>query len=164
MSVEGEQTPLAPPRADIPAVPASAVAARRRLSDGPIEIIVSWLLRVGVWASIVTIVAGLVMLVVTDHTALTRAHAGGLNGLLKDGLSGQPASISSYGDALLSLRHGQSFGVIMVGLMILLATPVLRVAVSIVAFAIEGDRLYTWITIVVLSLLFVGILLGRGGG
>lgn len=142
----------------------AATAASRRLSDGPVEIIVSWLLRVGVWTSIVTIVVGLVMLVFTDGSALTQKHAGGLEGLLKDGLHGQPASLSTYGDVLLSLRHGQAFGVIMLGLLILLATPVLRVAVSIVAFLLEGDHLYTWITVAVLCLLLVGIILGKGGG
>ncbi|MGZ3673334.1 MAG: DUF1634 domain-containing protein [Ktedonobacterales bacterium] len=45
----------------------------------------------------------------------------------------------------------------------LLATPVLRVIVSIVAFLLEGDWLYAAITTVVLLILVVSFFLGRGG-
>ncbi len=47
------------------------------------------------------------------------------------------------------------------GLLTLLATPVARVAASMVAFASEGDRLYAAITAVVLAILLASILLLR---
>ncbi len=136
----------------------------RRMSDGPVELIISWLLRIGVWTSISTIVLGLVLLIAKDGSKLMHRQPGGLDGLLKQGLPGQPATLSAYGDVLLSVRHGQGLGVVMLGLLVLLLTPVLRVAVSIVAFLVERDVLYVWITIVVLCLLLAGIALGKGGG
>jgi uncharacterized membrane protein len=139
-------------------------AASRRLSDGPVELIISWLLRVGVWSSIAIIAFGLVLLLAKDREALLHRQAGGLNALLKHGLPGQPGTLSSYGDVLLSVRHGEAFGVIMLGLMVLLLTPVMRVAVSIVAFLLDHDRLYALITLIVLLLLMTGILLGNAGG
>ncbi len=47
------------------------------------------------------------------------------------------------------------------GLITLLATPVARVAASIVGFALEGDRLYAAITTAVLVILLISILLLR---
>jgi len=43
----------------------------------------------------------------------------------------------------------------------LLATPVTRVAASVVGFALEGDRLYTAITLAVLAVLLASIFLLR---
>ena len=51
-----------------------------------------------------------------------------------------------------------------VGLLVLIATPVLRVAVSILAFWQEGDRKFVLITSVVLALLLASFLLGKVGG
>jgi uncharacterized membrane protein len=160
-------TPHAPPflpAQPLPAAPVQEAGSGRRLSDGTTELIISWLLRIGVWTSITVIFVGLVMLVVTDTSAITHSHSGGLESILHDQLEGQPGVISSYGEEATSVAHGQAFGVIMLGLLILLVTPVLRVAVSIAAFLIERDRLYAVITAVVLALLMVGIFLGRAGG
>lgn len=150
-----------------PLVPEPAVAQEaisRRISDGPVELIISWLLRVGVWTSIAIVVAGFVMLIAGNHAALLHRHAGGLQGILHDGLPGEPATLQSYGGVISAIRHGEAYGVIMLGLLLLLLTPVLRVAVSIVAFLVERDRLYAAITAVVLLLLLTGILLGKAGG
>ncbi len=48
--------------------------------------------------------------------------------------------------------------VIRLGLMILIATPVARVALSIFAFALERDWIYVAITILVLAILLYGLL------
>lgn len=47
------------------------------------------------------------------------------------------------------------------GLVTLLATPVARVAASVVGFALEGDRLYAAITMAVLLILLTSILVLR---
>ncbi|HEY7296198.1 MAG TPA: DUF1634 domain-containing protein [Dehalococcoidia bacterium] len=132
--------------------------------DNAVELIISWLLRIGVWSSVAIMVFGFAMLIAQDHAALLRAHTGGLEGLLKGDLPGEPHPATTYAGVLDSVRRGQAFGVISLGLLVLLITPVLRVAVSIVAFLIERDWLYTVITTAVLLLLLTGILLGRAGG
>jgi len=53
--------------------------------------------------------------------------------------------------------------VIVTGLLLLIATPVLRVAVSIVSFARERDRAFVVITSAVLGLLLLSLVLGRAG-
>src|SRR6185437_664109 len=124
----------------------------------------SWLLRIGVWTSVAIIAFGFALLIAQDRDALLHTHRGGLEGLLKDGFPGEPAPASTYSGVISSIRHGQAFGVISLGLLVLLFTPVMRVAISIVAFLIEHDWLYTVITTIVLLLLFTGIVLGKAGG
>ena len=52
---------------------------------------------------------------------------------------------------------------IVLGLVLLIATPVVRVIVSTVAFYRERDRVYVAITLLVLALLLVSFVLGRSG-
>ncbi|MEG1503904.1 MAG: DUF1634 domain-containing protein [Enterococcus sp.] len=54
--------------------------------------------------------------------------------------------------------NGEAF--IMLGLFCLILTPVLRVVVSIVAFAKEKDYLYVIITLIVLVILIIGMTFG----
>ncbi len=53
--------------------------------------------------------------------------------------------------------------IVTLGLLLLIATPVLRVAFSLVLFAGQRDRAYTAITATVLALLLISFLLGRAG-
>ncbi|HMK93522.1 MAG TPA: DUF1634 domain-containing protein [Thermoleophilia bacterium] len=47
--------------------------------------------------------------------------------------------------------------IIQVGLVVLILTPVARVALSAVAFALERDRLYVALTLIVLAILLFGL-------
>ena len=62
------------------------------------------------------------------------------------------------------LQHSQGRAIVMAGILLLIATPVLRVAVSVLAFVYQRDRTFVVITSVVLALLLTSFLLGRGGG
>jgi len=52
-------------------------------------------------------------------------------------------------------------GLIQLGLLLLLATPVARVAFSVVAFLLQRDRLYVLVTLIVLGILLYSIAGGR---
>jgi uncharacterized membrane protein len=52
-------------------------------------------------------------------------------------------------------------GLIQLGLLFLIATPIARVALSIVGFALERDRMYVGFTVIVLLVLLYS-LLGSG--
>nr|WP_201384027.1 TSUP family transporter [Ktedonobacter sp. SOSP1-85] len=56
-----------------------------------------------------------------------------------------------------SLAQWHPQGIITLGLLLLIATPVLRVAVSIVMFAVERDHTYVFITCLVLAILLFSI-------
>ena len=61
----------------------------------------------------------------------------------------------------LATFHPQA--IIVLGLLLLIATPVIRVAASVVAFWLEHDRRFVIITLIVLAILIVSFLLGKGG-
>jgi uncharacterized membrane protein len=63
--------------------------------------------------------------------------------------------------ALLSrLLSGDPSAVIQLGILFLIATPVCRVLFAIVAFVLEGDRLYVAVSLLVLAVLLFGVLRG----
>jgi uncharacterized membrane protein len=53
---------------------------------------------------------------------------------------------------------------VLLGLLMLIATPVMRVAASIFAFVYEHDYVYVTITAIVLALLLLSFVLGKAGG
>jgi uncharacterized membrane protein len=62
---------------------------------------------------------------------------------------------------LKGIAHGDAAAIIQLGILLLIATPIFRVAFAVVAFAIERDRLYVAISLTVLAVLLFGML--RGG-
>ena len=56
---------------------------------------------------------------------------------------------------------GNSNGIIQLGLLLLIATPVARVVFSAFAFAIQQDKLYVFVTLAVLAVLAFGLASGR---
>jgi uncharacterized membrane protein len=73
---------------------------------------------------------------------------------------GFPRTAAWLGNGLVHL-DGQA--IIVAGLIVLILTPVMRVAVSIATFARERDRVYVAITTSVLLLLLLSFALGRAG-
>lgn len=57
--------------------------------------------------------------------------------------------------------HGESRAIVQLGLVLLIATPVARVALTLVAFLIRRDWLYAVVTLVVLALLVFGLTWSR---
>lgn len=64
---------------------------------------------------------------------------------------------------LSGLLHLRGSAAIVCGLLLLIATPVIRVLISIVTFAVAKDRAYVAITSTVLVLLVLAFLLGGAG-
>ena len=73
-------------------------------------------------------------------------------------MSGATTDFSNLQMRLASL---EPLAISQLGLLVLLATPVARVAASVVGFALEGDRLYTAITLAVLAILLASIFVLR---
>ena len=69
----------------------------------------------------------------------------------------------NFSETMHGLVRLEGRSIVTVGLLLLIATPVLRVALSFVLFAVQRDRVYTAITGTVLALLFISFLLGRAG-
>ena len=109
--------------------------------------LIGWILQGGVLLSASIILIGLLMLPL---------HPGGFS---VSGLLSFPQSFSQVWAGLLVL-HPQA--IIALGLLLLIATPILRVAVSILAFALERDLRFVVITVIVLAILLLSnVLLGN---
>lgn len=113
------------------------------------ELVISNVLRGGVLLSAAIIAAGVILFYVRSAQA-----AGGL----RDHPFPHTLAAVFSGIAL-----GDPIAIIALGLLLLLATPVVRVAVSIFAFALERDWRYVAITTLVLGILIASFLLGKGG-
>ena len=121
------------------------------------EVAISRVLRTGVGASLLLIAAGTVLSFVQTggygHSPADVARLAGPGGTF-------PRTAPWLGWGLL---HGEGQAIIVAGLLILIGTPVMRVAVSLIAFGSECDRTYVAITATVLLLLLVSFALGRSG-
>jgi uncharacterized membrane protein len=125
---------------------------------GQVEVLISRLLRVGVLISLSVVVAGTVISFVRhpDYTSVPAE----LQRLTSPGA----AFPRSLGQVWQGASGGRGQAIVVVGLLLLIATPVARVAVSIGAFAFERDRTFATITTVVLLLLLLSFRLGTHTG
>ena len=73
---------------------------------------------------------------------------------------GEPADLCGIGGIVHDALQFSGRGLIQLGLLLLLGTPVARVAFSIVAFALQGDRLYVVVTMIVMGVLLYSIVGG----
>jgi len=76
---------------------------------------------------------------------------------------GEPSEFRTIPGVIQSVIDGRGRGLIQLGLLLLIATPIARVAFSVVGFAIERDRMYVAFTLIVLAILLYS-LLGSGLG
>lgn len=111
-------------------------------------------LRVGVVLSIVIIMIGIVTTFVRHPEYFSsRPELGALT-------SPQTHFPNTFGDVIDGVRQGEGQAIIMAGLLVLIATPVARVALSVIIFIIARDRLYTAITATVLLILLISFGVG----
>ena len=76
---------------------------------------------------------------------------------------GEPSEFRSIAGVIQSAINGRGGGLIQLGLLLLIATPIARVSFSVVGFAIERDRLYVAFTLIVLAILLYSFI-GSGSG
>ena len=119
-----------------------------------VDIAISNLLRGGVLLSVGVIVIGLTLSFI-HHPQYVRSKTDLAH--LTDAGTVYPHTL---GDVFSRIRDARGQAIVMLGLLLLIATPVARVAFSIAAFAIERDRLYVLITIAVLTLLLLSFAIG----
>lgn len=110
------------------------------------ETLISWLLRIGVAVSAALAVIGMIV-IVFHHPTNVIGHR-----------------MTNLREVIDSIRAGHGQGIAMLGLLLLIATPVMRVAVSIGIFVRERDFTFVLITTTVLLLLLLSFVLGAAGG
>jgi uncharacterized membrane protein len=126
---------------------------RRRVD---VETLISATLRIGVTVSVAIMFAGIVLMFAHHHDYFSSRPAVG------ELTNSREVFANSIGAVLRGVRelHGQS--VAMLGILLLIATPVVRVAISVGLFAVQRDRRYVLITGLVLALLLTSLVTGLG--
>jgi uncharacterized membrane protein len=109
--------------------------------------IVSGVLRFGVAVSAAVTLAGGVWHSIRSGNAEPNYHM----------FRGEPVELRSLGGTLHGIAGGHPESLIQFGLLLLVATPVARVLVSVLSFLLEGDRLYAGIASIVLLILLASL-------
>lgn len=113
------------------------------MDDRRLENIIGQLLRAGVLLAAAVVFAGGVLYLVRHHADPTNYH---------NFVVGAPDTRTLHGILQLVAR-GNSEALMQMGLVLLILTPVARVAVAVVGFFLEKDRLYTVVSLIVLLIL-----------
>jgi uncharacterized membrane protein len=122
--------------------------ATQRADDLRLDQVLGRLLQLGVIVAAAVVITGVVLLAVhTPRPALAVSP-----------FRSEPAALRSIGGIAVLAFHGDPAAVIQFGLLLLIATPIARVAMMLLDFALRRDRTYIAITAVVLAALLYGAL------
>ncbi|HEX4032468.1 MAG TPA: DUF1634 domain-containing protein [Terracidiphilus sp.] len=113
------------------------------MDDKRLESIIGQLLRAGVLLSAAIVTVGGILYLVRFHAVPANFHSFVVGG----------ADIRTVPGILRSAAQLNSEGLMQAGLVLLILTPVARVALAVVGFAMERDRLYTVVSLIVLAIL-----------
>ena len=116
-------------------------------SDEKVDRIIGTILQAGVLAAALFVLTGGVLYLVRYGMMPTNYRVFG----------SESAETQGVGDVLSGLAHLDGRALIELGILALVATPVIRVLFSVAAFGVQGDRLYVPITLVVLGILLYGL-------
>jgi uncharacterized membrane protein len=113
------------------------------------EMIIGTLLRLGVMLAGSVVFFGAIVYLIRNGT-----------GTLPDYKSfhGETVQLSTVEGILSGCLEFRGRAIIQLGVLLLIATPVARVAFAVVAFAFEKDKLYVCLTLVVLAILMISLM------
>lgn len=118
-----------------------------------VEMFIGQQLRWGVIsASIIALIGGIIYLYTNGQGTPSYTE-----------FNGAPLYVRHLPGILQGVRQLDGMAIIQLGVVVLLATPITRIAFSILAFAIEKDTLYVFITLIVLGVITFSIFSGLGG-
>jgi uncharacterized membrane protein len=111
-------------------------------ADQKMEIAISRMLQVGVSLAAIVVLAGSCLYLAQGHgTAPDYRHFHGV------------ASPADHMQPLIVMNHWDSRSIICLGILLLIATPVMRVAFCVYSFARQRDKIYVIVSSVVLLVL-----------
>ena len=131
--------------------PRPRVVVARDPRDEKIERVIGRLLQLGVLiAAAVVLIGGVLLLSQYGHLpAGFRVF------------NGEEPALRSIGGIVRAVLSGDSRAIVQLGLVLLIATPIARVALTLGAFIAQKDRLYIFTTALVLAVLLYGLFWGR---
>jgi uncharacterized membrane protein len=121
-------------------------------TDQRIDLIMSRLLRTGVLLSAIFVLVGGAVYLLRHRNPVTDYHQ----------FQGEPAEFRTVPGIFHGALAGHGRGLIQLGLLLLIATPIARVAFSLLAFLYQRDWTYVTVTLIVLGVLFYSLIGGHG--
>lgn len=119
----------------------------RDLDEQKLENVIANLLRAGVVFSAFVVVSGAVVYLGMHPWARVDYKS----------FHGEPDELKTVHGVLRYALAGHPRGIMQLGLLLLIATPIARVVFSAVAFAVENDRMYLLFTLIVLAVLLYSL-------
>lgn len=107
------------------------------------ELLIGTLLRVGVILSAIVVLIGGILYLLHNGSAPPTVHV----------FAGEPSALRTIPGIVASAIHRDGRGVIALGLLLLVATPVARVAFTLITFIHQRDWTFVLITAIVLAAL-----------
>lgn len=118
------------------------------MDDRRLEMIIGNLLRAGVLLAAAVVLAGGGLYLAQSHGLKTSYHH----------FVVEQAGLRNVAGIVSSAAHLNSEGLMQLGLLLLIATPVARVGMAGVGFLLERDRLYTVVCAIVLAVLLFSLM------
>lgn len=123
-------------------------AAKAKFDDKKMEVAMGRLLQFGVLlASVVVSAGGLMYVGAHAHSVVSYRT-----------FASKPVQIQHPLELMHRVLAGNAAAIIQLGVLILVATPIARVTFAVIAFAVERDRLYVGISLLVLAVLAFSLL------
>ena len=145
----------------MPAEPAGASDERGQITR--MELVISYVLRGGVLLSAAVVLYGLALVTVTRDTGYAPIQPHHLPDILAFHPAAGPGYFPTAPAAVLrAALVRKPYAIIGLGMLLLIATPVVRVALSVVFFLAQRDWLYAGITVFVLAVLLLSVIVGVG--
>jgi uncharacterized membrane protein len=126
-------------------------APRPITADTRAEQVMGNLLRAGVLLAAAVVLAGGILYLARYGAESADYHE----------FDAEPANLCNPWGILVEASQLHSRGIIQLGILLLIATPVARVVFSVFLFAWQRDRVYVVVTLIVLAVLLYGLFLGH---
>ena len=127
---------------------------KKDIKDYDIEQLVGRLLRVGVvTASSIVFIGGILYLINMGADPMPSYAQ----------FRGESAGFTTFHGIFSGLLSGHAKAIVQFGVLVLIATPIMRIVFSLIGFTLEKDRLYIVITLIVLCVMLISTLGGFAG-
>jgi uncharacterized membrane protein len=129
------------------------MANQKHVGDTDIQQIIGWILRLGVIISMLVVLVG-GCLYIYRHSTETVHYSKFI---------GVPEFVHTPGGIWHGILTLRGRAIIQAGIILLIATPIVRILFSGIGFILEKDWLYTGISLIVLAIIITSALTGNAG-
>jgi len=124
-----------------------------KFKDTDMQVIIGWVLRIGVFVSMLTVFIGGVIYLSRHGHEMANFHV----------FKGIPAFIQTEPGIVDGILNFSGRAIVQAGIILLIATPIMRIIFSAIGFVLERDYLYIGITLIVLGIIFFSMMTGHAG-